>query len=228
VAEQPNVPTEEKGTAEKTEAFRKQIEDQAREVTKTFERARRELTDAVGKLRKEVEQLDIDETAVKVRKWVQENPLLATGIAVVGGVLIGRVLASALKPPPPPPPWPVRMRLKAQKLASDTGELLSGRVLDATEALAHSAAAAGGALAQQAKELGEVLSERAEIIGRVGKKTAGRAAETLKEGAIDLTETVQESARRGFEVLETAMDAAKTVLAAVLIKKIGDWTRRVR
>ena len=96
------------------------IKDQARDIERGYEAARRELDQALERLRMEMQRLRLQESGAKARAWIEDNPALALVGALGGGVVIGRLLRKAVTPAPPPP-MPVRARMKANKLATRAG-----------------------------------------------------------------------------------------------------------
>lgn len=202
------------GSEEELAEARDKVKAQAEEVKRSYERAKKDLADAVQKLREEVERLRVDQAAQKARDWVQENPVIAAMLAVGGGILVGRLLASVFRPAPPPP-WPVRARRRAQELTNRVGGTVARRTEEVFDTLS-----------RQAVGTGEILSEKAVRLGQVGKERADRIADELIDLLQEASKSVKEKSRQGIEVADTLGDAAKTVLTFAALKKASDWFRR--
>ncbi|HET6568668.1 MAG TPA: hypothetical protein VFG50_11940 [Rhodothermales bacterium] len=212
-----------------------QIDQQTRDITEAYERARREMNDAVARLRAEIEKVDVAQATQKAQDWIEENPTLAAAIAVGGGIVFGKLLASTFRAvAPPPPTLPERLRHRAfdyadlaRDYASDIGEAIAAGAAVAGSTLAMRAAGAGGSVARRAADFGETVAERVSEVSGDVRKAADKAAHELQHDARDLSKTVKKKASAGVDFGETAIGAAKTVVAAVLVKKITDWVRKM-
>lgn len=227
-ANQPDVQQEAGGGQQQNE-----VERQRREIADAYESARREMNEAVARLRQEIERIDLDRARQQTEDWVKENPALAAMVAVGAGIVLGKVLSGAFRPAPPPP-LPVRLRKRATGYAShvrdyaeDLGEAFAAGAALAGGALASKAADAGEKIAKRAADWGETVSETAEDVGSVVRKKAGRAVKSMEKDASHLSKTLRKKARSGVDFGETALDAAKTVVAAVLVKKATEWIRQL-
>lgn len=212
-----------------------QIEEQTRDITEAYERARREMNDAVARLRTEIEKIDVAQATQKAQDWIEENPTLAAAIAVGGGIAFGRLLVSTFRAAAPPPPtFPERIRHRAfdyagaaRDYASDIGEAIAAGAAVAGSTLATRAAGVGGSLARRAADIGETVADRVGDVSDGVRKAADRAAHELRDDAHDLSKTIKKKTGSGVDFGETVMGAAKTVVAAILVKKITDWVREI-
>ncbi len=202
---------------------------QAGEIARTYEQARRELNDAVSKLRSEMEHLDMK----RAQDWVGQNPALATFIAVGGGILLGRLLSSAFKPEPPPP-LPKRVTHSVLEAADDAKDyaahfaeaMLAGAAI-AGSALASKTAGAGEALVKKAGSLGEKLGSRASGVGETIIDRAEHAVDAMKVDSKDLSKALKKKKHQTTDLAEGIYDAARTVVAAVLVKKATEWVKKM-
>ncbi|MDX1438751.1 MAG: hypothetical protein R3284_02505 [Rubricoccaceae bacterium] len=111
------------------------------------------------------------DTFEQVRRWIEENPVLAVAGAAGVGFVAGQLLA-LLGEEPEPPSFSERVEKKARRLRSDA---------------AHVAGDAGEALAQKLRHAADVLSDAAE--------TASEHAGTGYERASDLADVVADAAK---------------------------------
>lgn len=119
---------------------------------------------------------------VRVREWVEDNPILAVAGAAVAGLVIGRVVA-ALIPEPEPETLKSQIERRAKELAKqsksvagETSEVVSAQLSAAAEALSEaSKTVAKGAKKGigEAKDFGEYLAET------IGDALAAKASQWL-------------------------------------------------
>jgi ElaB/YqjD/DUF883 family membrane-anchored ribosome-binding protein len=223
-------------------------------VSETFERARRELSDAIGRLKTEAARVDTEQMGRQARSWVEQNPALATALAVGAGLLVGRALGAAFKPEPPTFKKRAQKKLrKAQSYAAGITDVLAGHAAATGAALATGAVAAskrarvwGADAAESASEWGERAADTAaDWGGRVGDtatELGGRAAEAASEWGEHFGDSTRAArkdlrkrtkrARKSFgkrvDVAESALDAAQAAIAAVVAQRVADWSRRWR
>ena len=223
-----------------TDDIREEVKATQSEVADLYERARRELNESVNRLRYEMSKFDVDEARQRARTWVEENPTLAVFLALGGGIVAGKLLSSAFRSPPPPT-FGEKVRRQsnvvakqARHLAHDVGEAVS----DASGVLVRKAGQASTTAAQRARELGDVVARRAEELAAIAAEQAAELGDTVAERSVRTAHTFQEQAgevadvarhkaEHGFDMAESAYNAAKTVLAAVVVKKVSDWIRRI-
>lgn len=208
------------------------------DVTAAYERARREVQDAIARLRTEINRIDFEQARIQARDWVRSNPEFATVLAVGAGMLLGRLVGATMKPEPPPT-FTKRLRhgagsfaAQAQRLAEEVGETILDGAGHASEKFSRTARVAGhqvqemgsdltrragiaaAAAARGATEIGEELAERARTYGGPAAKSAKRAA--------------KKNAGRSVDYAESALDAARTLVAATLIKRVNSWLKNAR
>ncbi len=213
--------------------IKEEVKEKATEIAETYARARQELQDSVAKLRREVAKIDVEQARERARTWVQENPTLAVALAVGAGLVIGRLLSAALTPKPPPP-LSERLRLQSRRLASqaqryahDVGDVVSERASEAVDALARKAHDFGEEVVRRAGEVAESATERAAALGEAVAERSAKTAHALQDTARELPGAVREKASHGVDFAESLLKAARAVTAAVLVKKVTDWFRRV-
>lgn len=215
------------------QAIKEEVKAKAADVSETYHRARQELQDSVARLRREVSEIDVDQARQRARTWVEENPALAVALAVGAGLVIGRLLSAALTPKPPPP-LSERLRMQSRRLASqaqryahDVGDVVSERASEAVDALARKAHDFGEEVVRRAGEVAESATERAAALGEAVAERSAKTAHALQDTARELPGAVREKASHGVDFAESLLKAARAVTAAVLVKKVTDWFRRV-
>ena len=214
--------------------------DKTDEIAATYERAKKELTEAVSKLRDEIKQIDMEKARQQARTWVEENPTLTVFLALGAGIVVGKLLAEALKPAPPPP---LSKRLKSQgrALASQAGhyahDVVADRAAEVGEAIVRRARELGEDVTRRARELGEdvtrrateavaATSERAEDWGEAVSERSGRAAQAMHDTAGEVAGTVKARAGHGLGVFESLFNTIKSITAALIVQKVTEWLRR--
>lgn len=215
--------------------------DKTDEIAATYERAKKELTEAVSKLRDEIKQIDMEKARQKARTWVEENPTLTVFLALGAGIVVGKLLAEALKPAPPPP---LSKRLKSQgralasqagHYAHDVSDVVADRAAEVGEAIVRRARELGDDVTRRARELGEdvtrrateavaATSERAEDWGEAVSERSGRAAQAVHDTAEEVAGRVK--ARAGLGVFESLFNTIKSITAALIVQKVTEWLRR--
>lgn len=204
-------------------------------LQQTFEKAQQQLSSAVAKLREEASNVDFDQARVRAKTWVEENPTLSVAVAVGAGLLIGKALGSALTPEPP------TFKKRAYKQAQRMQHLAAGL----SEDLAQRAARAGGAVLAGTTAAAAVASRKAQEVGHVvaeGAQNLSHRAVDYAEDVLDQVQDVTKDGRKQFkkktkkarrqaehrlDFAGSLLDAARTAVAAVVVKKITDWTRKV-
>ncbi len=205
------------------------------DIESTYQKARTELMDTIGRLRNELDRLDLQQTGDRVQVWVKENPALAALLALGGGILVGRVIAEALRPAPPPPVT-IRARDKALLLAAGAGSLVADkarhvgetvadRAGDVADVVSRKAGEFGGVLSERASGLGDVLSEKAVEFGEDTVEHVELALHKLQKAAEELASTVKKRTHRPREMGEVVMGAAQAVIAGTIVKKLTDWAK---
>ncbi|MFQ5572540.1 MAG: hypothetical protein ACE5G0_22935, partial [Rhodothermales bacterium] len=197
----------------------------------------------VSKLRYEVSKLDVEQARQQARTWVEENPTLALFLALGAGIAAGRLLSEALKPAPPPP---LSQRFKAQgrELASqarhyaeEVSDVVSDRAAEVGHEIIRRARELGEDVSRRTRELGKdvtrraadtvsAVSDRAEAAGEEARERADHMTHALEEVAEEIATAVKERGGHGLGVGESLFNAAKTITAALVVKKVTDWLRR--
>ena len=221
------------------------VEDQTDEIAQTYERAKHELNEAVSKLRHELSELDMAKARQQARTWAEENPTLTVVIALGAGVLVGRLLSEALKPAPPPP-LSERLRTRglsaasqARRYAHDVGDVVSDRAKEAGEEIVRRARELGEDVSRRAREMGQDVTRRAaDVMASASERTSdwgesvsdhsGELAHAIHDAVEDLADTVKGRAGHSRDVFDSVFNAAKSITAALLVKKVTDWLRRTR
>ncbi len=204
-------------------------------LQQTFEKAQQQLSGAVTRLREEAANVDFEGARTRAKSWVEENPTLSVAAAIGAGLLIGKALGSALTPEPPTlKKRALKQAARVQRYASDLSEELAQRAARAGGAIAAGGAVAAAAASRKAQQVGHVVAENA---ADLGGRVVGYAEEVLDDvqGATKdtrkqfkkKTKKARKQADRGIDFAGSLLDAARTAVAAVVVKKITDWTRRV-
>lgn len=250
------------------------------ELTQAYERARRELNEAVKSLREEVSNIDIDRARSRAKGWVEENPALAVMLGVGAGIVSGRLLSSAFRSEPASLTDRARhqadeLRGRAGDYADELGEALAvqlRRAAASVDDVGDFVSKRGGDMTDRARDLGEEISARAreagETISRRAEKTGkdvsrragnvskdasrradeiadsledttARSVRALEDAADELSKTLKKRSKkarkgakkrvdRGHDFSNTVVNAARTAVAAVVVKKVNDWLRALR
>lgn len=239
-------------------AVEEQLRERAEEIGALYDRARRELNEAVQTLRAEVAQLDLAQTRARAERWVDENPTLTLFLGIGAGLLAGRLLSSAFRPAPPPP-LHVRARHRAGDLAEqamgfasgmgavvasqaaraahqarDTGTRVSHQAAIFGEELARRAEAAGAAFSERTDDWTDVVSHRASEAVHAASEAARRSADQLHDASGDARKHLRKQSKKvrrqvhtGLQFADTVAAAARTAVAAVVIKKVNDFIKKV-
>lgn len=185
--------------------------DASSDLSAAYEKAKSELDEAVMKLRREVSNLDVAQARVRARTWVQENPTLAALLAAGAGLVVGQVLRSILRTPEPPPTWRDRLQAQSREIASHARRYAQDM---------------GQSVAERATEASDILSKRAHEAGDVLSQHASDWGERLRDQADQFPDQARIKASQGLDVAESLINAAKTVTAAMIVKKISDLMRK--
>ena len=239
-ASMPQAETEDLGAED---AAPEEVIDKTDEIAATYERAKKELTEAVSKLHDELKQIDVQKARQQARTWVEENPTLTVFLALGAGIVVGKLIAGALKPAPPPP---LSHRLKSQgrELASQAGhyahdvsDVVADRAAEVGEAIVRRARELGEDVSRRARELGEdvtrrateavaATSDRAEDWGEAVSERSGRAAHAVHDTAEEVAGMVKARTGHGLGVFESLFNTIKSITAALIVQKVTEWLRR--
>lgn len=121
------------------------------------------------------------------------------------------------------------------KEARVLGDQVSRRAGKAGKELSKRAERAGRDVSNRARDLGDTVSRRTEDVSEVLSETAVKSFRELEDAAHDLSKTMKKRSKSAKKSLEHGMDfsgtvlnAARTAVAAVVIKKVNDWMKAVR
>ncbi len=197
-----------------------------------YEKTRKELNEALNRLREQLARLDTEAAAQRARDWVAQNPALALLIALGAGVVTGRLIALAVEPAPPPLRERARrsaakLARKAQKEAKRLRRQLSKQMSALGETVADRARTLQEELPDQAAVLAERVREQAEALSKALAQQASAASETLEEAARHTSKRVKRVSQRGLATAEALLSVAATAAAAATLKKLNDWMRRI-
>ena len=223
--------------------LREKAEQAADDIAGAYADARRELNESMNRLRYEMAQFDAAQARARARTWVEENPVLAAFLAVGAGIVVGKLIAKAVRPAPPPT-LGERLRQQSRSLASraqhvahDLGDVVAARASEAGEGLARRASKASASVSRHARDLGDIVAQRAEEIADEAADQVGALGDTLSEQshdagralrrqAAEAADSIKSSADQGISWAESGLNAAKTVAAAYVVKRFADWIRK--
>ena len=226
------------------DAAQEAVKDKTDEIAATYERAKKELNDAVSKLRGEIQQIDIEKARQQARTWVEENPTLTVFLALGAGIVVGKLISEALKPAPPPP-LSERLKSQGRTLASqtkhyahDVSDVVADRASEVGEAIVRRARELGEDVSRRARELGEdvtrratdavaATSDRAADWGETVSERSSRAADAVQDTAEEVAGAVKTRANYGLDVFESLFNAIKSITAALIVQKVTEWLRRI-
>ncbi len=97
------------------DAVSARIDPAAAKGEQMYESAREDIAQSLEKLKREINDLDVDEIRTKVLAWVKANPILAVAAAAGVGLIIGRILRSAQSGDEPPGPTTRQVRSGAPR-----------------------------------------------------------------------------------------------------------------
>ncbi len=224
------------------------LESFTSDLSATFDKTREDLSGVLDNLRLQAAEFDAKEAGTQVKTWVEANPTIAVAVAVGGGLLLGRAIGSAFSPAPPPT-FTQRVQSGAHQVgerASSLGEeiLKSAAVAGAAIAAGSAKAAheaskgvnkAGGVIADYASTAQDRVSHLADDaygavdqFSGVASKEFKKASKKARKQGRHLADEASSVAHVGAEMSERAMAAARTVAAAYVVKKIGNWTGIIR
>lgn len=123
--------------------------------------------------------------------------------------------------------------------AEKAGKDLSKRAEKAGRDLSKRAERAGRDASFRARDLSESLSSRVDDISDVLSDGASRSLKELEDAAHDLSKTMKKKSKhakkttaknvdRGIEYSDAMLNAARTVVAASVIKRVNNWMKSMR
>lgn len=119
--------------------------------------------------------------------------------------------------------------------AEKAGKDLSKRAERSGKDISKRAERAGRDISDRARELGDTVSRRAGDVSEVLSDSAARSFHELEDAAHDLSKTMKKRSKRarksvdrGVDFSGTVLNAARTAVAAVVIKKVNDWMKAMR
>lgn len=139
---------------------------------------------------------------------------------------------------------------RAARAAGEAGDYVAHQGADVAERVSQAARQTGEDVSRRAERLGKDFSKRASHAGHDVSKRAEDAADALasstersvhalEDAAQDLAKTLKKKSKaagkkskkqvgRGLEFSDTAVNAARTAVAAVVVKKVNDWMKAMR
>lgn len=139
---------------------------------------------------------------------------------------------------------------KAARSAGDAGDvvahrgaefagIVTRRAREVGDELSHRAERAGRDFSRHASHVGRDVSRRAEGAAESIADSTARSVQALEDAAHDLSKTLKKRSKkaskgarkkidRGVSFSETALNAARTAVAAVAVKKVNDWVQKMR
>lgn len=123
--------------------------------------------------------------------------------------------------------------------ARSVGEDVSRRAERAGKDLSKRAERAGRDVSHRARDFGDTFSRRAGDVSEAISESAVRSFQELEDAAHDLSKTMKKKSKhaqktakknvdRGVDFSGTVLTAARTAVAAVVIKKVNDWMKAMR
>ena len=206
----------------------------ADELAEAYEKARDELSQAMGNLRTELGKVDLNRARDRARSWIDANPTLTLFIGIGAGILAGRLMSRAFRKPP--------VTVRARRQAEALGGQLTDVAEDIGEAVAHAvtqAVRSVGEVAAHGKKPAAKMVRRTREFGEDVAESAGRTVEFLEDAAEDMGKSIKKgSARagkkarkkidRGIDLSDAAVNALRTAVAAVVVKKVAGWVKNMR
>ena len=127
----------------------------------------------------------------------------------------------------------------ASKKADRFGKDLSKQADRLGKDLSKHADRVGKDFSKRASHTGHDVSRRAEELADTIAASTSRSVHALEDAADDLSKTMKKRSKearkktkkgvdRGLEFSDTALNAARTAVAAVVVKKVSDWMKQVR
>jgi len=230
--------------------MQEEVKAQMDRISAGFDRSREEIQSTLKKVRADLRRLEEADAVQKSKKWVADNPLLATCLALGTGLVLGKLLSEATKPAPPPP-LKTRALLRAQSLADrahtyvdEVGDVLVRRAAEGGRNLRVRASEAGQHLGARAHELGQEALHRGEDLAQTVARQAddwgemlsdqaagirGRVAHTadvLADTAGETTVALRSQAGRWVKLTESLLATLRAAVLAVFVEKVSGWIRR--
>lgn len=123
--------------------------------------------------------------------------------------------------------------------AEKAGKQFSKRAEKAGRDLSKKAERAGRDVSHLARDFGESFSVRADHLAETLADSASKSFHELEEAAHDLSKTMKKTSKqakkstekgleRGADYSTAMLNAARTAVAAVVLKRINDWMKHVR
>lgn len=122
---------------------------------------------------------------------------------------------------------------------ADVADRVSRRARETGEDVSRRAERFGKDFSKRASHVGHDVSRRAEDAADVLASSSARSVHALEEAAQDLSKTLKKKSKvakkktkksvdQGLAFSDTAMNAARTAVAAVVVKKVSDWMKAMR
>lgn len=139
---------------------------------------------------------------------------------------------------------------RAARAAGEAGDYVAHQGADVADKVSRRAREAGEDVSKRAEQFGKDFSKRASHAGRDVSRRAedaadvlaastSRSAHALEDAADDLAKTLKKRSKKarkvskknidkGLQFSDTAINAARTAVAAVVVKKVSDWMKHMR
>lgn len=125
------------------------------------------------------------------------------------------------------------------KRAERAGRDFSKRAERTSRDLSKRAERAGRDVSKHTRELSDVVSRKADDVAEALAESSARSFHELEDAAYDLSKTVKKRSKRakksagknlesGLDYSGAVLNAARTAVAAVVIKKVNDWMKQLR
>jgi len=215
-------------------------------VNISVDKAKKELNQAMVKLRSEIDRIDVQKAKAEAKEWVGENPTLSIFLSIGAGILVGKLISNAFS------------SQEAEDISLDDGTssghardiaALIGATLvrhahDATrkakatgEQVLQKASQVGSQLSEQASEWRDMLSERSESVAEEVGEATRKSAQKIETMAQELGKTLADRSKEvrteltrhrhsGFGFSDTVLDGFRAILATFAFKRVLDWVKR--
>lgn len=123
--------------------------------------------------------------------------------------------------------------------AERAGKDFSKKAEKAGRDLSKKAERAGRDVSHRARDMGQTFSVRADHLADALSDSASRSFRELEDAAHDLSKTMKQTSKRarksttkslehGLDSSSALLNAARTAVAAVVVKRVNDWMKRAR
>ncbi len=114
------------------------------------------------------------------------------------------------------------------KRARDVGKDLSGRAREAGRDVSRRAVHISEDASKRTEELADSLADSTARSIRILEDATDELADTLKKRSKKTRKKAKKNVDRGVEFSDSVLNVARTAVAAVVVKKVGDWMKALR